>query len=334
MLAMVVLGALALGSPSELDVSPQTSFTTGGTVVYVRSPYVIGCYGTCDAPKVLFGGVESPDVHVLDPYRVTAVAPPHASEEIVSVSVVTPDATYRVDGEFAYERDRMPVLVPIAATGWEGQSGTRWTSELWAYNDSDEEVSLQAHIRAGMLGLFLCGRDPLLVAPKSSRRLPAGVIYAIGEYLYVPRDVADRISFDLRVSESAHGGHDVSIPVLRDPPRVNRLTFLNVPGDAQMRKFLRVYVRGDASVHVYVYDIESDTLLGAQLLELTLPTDGSGPPAGALSLATAQIFNVADVQRASRLRVDVVADQPSSMVWGMITATDNATQHVTVITPQ
>jgi hypothetical protein len=262
------------------------------------------------------------------------VTPPHPAEEIVQVEVVMGSETLVARNAFAYQHDRVPVLVPLSVDGLAG--GATWSSELWVYNDNDVAVSLQAAICSGMQGIFYCGGDPLLVGPKASRRLPSLVTgkYSVGAYLYVPRELEPRVSFQLRVSASPHADSGTAVPVIRDPQRRPKLTILDVPTGSDSRKLLRLYVAGDAHLHVHAYDMESGQELAVQELDLTLPTDGSGPPRPALTLSTSAIFEVPEVRSAERLRIEVISEWPNTLLWGMVSVTSNASQHVTLLVPQ
>lgn len=330
--AIVLVAAGASAEPS-LSVSWAETFTTGGATVYIRSwETSIGCYGACDPPRVFFGGVESPSVTVLGPDRVSAVTPPYPNEEIVAVTVVTPHQTIVSHGQFAYQHDRIPVLIPLSGDALQGRS-TTWSTELWVHNDTDADVSLQAKICSGLGGLFYCGRDPLVVAPHASRRLPAFPRgwRTEGAWLYVPRDAAPHISFDLRVKNSQQD--DTAVPVVRAPEPQDKLVLLNVPADPAYRKLLRVYLHGGI-VQVQVYDMDSGQRLSGEILELNLPTDGSGPPAGALALSSTAVFEAPAVQQASRLRVEITPVWGRGPLWAMVSATHNVSQRVTIIVPQ
>ena len=330
----IVLVAAGASAEPFLGISPSLTFTSGGATVYIHSYETsIGCYGTCDPPRVFFGGVESPSVTVLGPNQVSAVTPPYPAEEIVTVTVVTPGQTITSHGRFAYQHDRIPVLIPLSGEALQGRS-TTWSTELWVHNGTDAEVSLQAKICAGFGGLFDCGRDPLVVAPHASRRLPSFPRdwRTEGAWLYVPRDAAPRVSFDLRVRNSQQDA--TSVPVVRAPEPQDKLVLLNVPADPAYRKLLRVYVRGDARLQVQVYDMDSGQRLSGEVLELVLPTDGSGPPARALALSSTAVFEAPEVQQASRLRVEITPEWGRSLLWAMVSATHNVSQRVTIIVPQ
>ena len=329
---LYALAALAIALPlsARLTVHPQSSFTTGGKTVYIDG---IGCY-SCDPPKVFFGDAESPAVTVIGPDRISAVTPPHPNEEIVQVRVVAGGETLAVENDFAYEYDRVPVLVPVSVDSFPGRRA--WSSQLWVYNGNDVEVTLQPAFCFGMNGMFRCGRDPLTVAPKSSRRLPplSTSRHSVGGYLYVPRHLEANVVFQLLVSPSSDGDAGVSVPVLRAPERRERLTILNVPTDGPSRALLRVYVLGEADLTVNVHDLESGALLASQPLELRLPTDGSGPPQTAYMLSASWIFDVPEVRAAKRVRVEVVTGFYPTLLWGMVSVTHNETQRVTLFTPQ
>lgn len=330
---LYALAALAMALPlsARLTVHPQSAFTTGGQKVYIDG---IGCY-SCVPPKVFFGDAESPLVEIIGTDRISAVTPPHPNEEMVEVRVVTAGGTtLEVENDFAYIYDRVPVLVPVSVESFPGSRA--WSSQLWVYNGNDVEVTLQPTFCYGLGGMFRCGRDPMTVAPKSSRRLPplSTTPHSIGGYLYVPRHLEANVVFQALVSPSSDGDAGVAVPVLRAPERRERLTILNVPTDGPSRALLRVYVLGDADLTVNIYDLESGALLASQPLELHLPTDGSGPPQTAYIISASLIFDVPEVRAAKRVRVEVVKGFYPTLLWGMVSVTHNETRRVTLFTPQ
>lgn len=328
------LAALAIALPlsAGLRVHPQTSFTTGGQKVFIDG---VWCPSPC-VPKVFFGDAESPAVEVLGwpDDRISAVTPPHPDEGRVAVRVVTGAETRTVENDFAYVHDRVPVLVPVSVDAFPGSRA--WSSQLWVYNGNDVEVTLQPEFCFGLGGMFPCGRDRMTVAPKSSRRLPplGSPPWSIGGYVYVPRHLEANVTFQLLVSPSSDGDAGVSVPVIRDLERRERLTILNVPTGGPSRALLRVYVAGDADLTVNVHDLESGALLASQPLELSLPTDGSGPPLSAYMLSASHIFEVPEVRAAKRVRVEVVRGFYPTLLWGMVSVTHDETKRVTLFTPQ
>ncbi len=320
----------ALSAQARLQIHPQSSLTSGGSTVVIDG---VGCWGPCDAPKVYFGGVESPAVTIIGPNKISAVTPPYPFEQLVEVRVAVGAESMRVDNDFVYRFDRVPVLIPV----WvESFSGSRsWMSELWVYNGNDIEVSLQPTFCFGLQGVFHCGRDPLIVPAKGSRRLPALASggRSIGAYLYVPRKLEPKVTFDLHLAPLGAGDAGVAVPVVRAPSPRDTLMILNVPTTPESRVLLRVYVQGEAHLNVRVFDLESGHHLASQPLDLYLPTDGAGPPLAALMVATAEVFDRPEVRRANRVGIEVTTGYPRTMLWAMATVTNNETQRVTLFTP-
>jgi hypothetical protein len=111
----ILLVAVGLSAHATIYMSPSTAFTTGGTTVYLEATETIGCSGTCDPPKVYFGGIESPHVEVRDSNHVSAVTPAYPAEAIVAVMIVrTGGPTAIQEGRFAFLIDRVQVLVPLS----------------------------------------------------------------------------------------------------------------------------------------------------------------------------------------------------------------------------
>ena len=95
---------------------------------------------------MFFDGVRSPTVTLESGHYVTAVAPPHPEEAIVTVQVVTPAKTITIEGQFAYVLERDLVLVPLTVDSLPGSGGSIWSTELWVHNDGDQDVSLSPKI--------------------------------------------------------------------------------------------------------------------------------------------------------------------------------------------
>jgi len=332
--ALLFLASAAFAQPFY-SVSPSTVDVRGGVVVQIRGPNP-GCGSQC---QIAFGGVVSPSVTTVAGGW-EAVAPPH-DEGAVPITIGFGSVfQFTIERRFGYTIAREQDLAPIAIDGVAGPFGALWTTELWVHSDSDKDVALQPAVCSGLLGIFDCGGDRMIVKANSARMLPAigQSPGAIGLFLYPPREVSAQISFDLRLVDRARLGSGTSLPVVRESAlRRGKLTMLNVPADTvRVRKRLRIYSSYSAELIVRVYDLDTGRQLAERQLFKALPTDPTGPPLLAATIDD-DVFPNAAAAGATRLRVEVEQTPPppgTSAFWAFISVTDNATQQVTVITPQ
>jgi hypothetical protein len=308
--------------------------TKGGTVVNITSTETIGCYGTCTPPQVFFDGIPALAVSVIGPKNVTAIAPPHPAEGIVPVTIVTPTAHLTAQGQFIYVADRDSVLFPLFFDSLPGYGGAQWSTELWVHNDTDSEVSITDTWCDSLLGPMPCG-SPEIVPAKSARRIPPpfSSYFAVGQFYSVPRDVEDRITFDLRLRDLAHpAAGSTPIPVVHGFPEREKIVLLNIPTDPNLRKLLRLYGGQGTAAVIEVYDLETGAPLANETISLSFPTDISGSPFPAFVAATSAVFDVPAVRNATRLRLEIVPVYGPRAFWAMVSVTDSA-QHVTIIAP-
>lgn len=319
-------------------VSPPTAPTAGGTLIYITLDHALPCQSSSCTPIVQFNGVASSDVKILGNKQVTAVVPPYPQEALVIIEVITPSWRETIPEQFAYADPRDWVLVPFTFQSAPGYGGSRWSTELWVHNEAGHDVSLTPKICDGLSGLHECEVAPLIVAAKSSLRVPTEQSFywmVPGTYYFIPRADAAQLSFDLRLVDETHPETSAtSIPVVRVQPR-SKLVLLNVPNDGHGRMLLRVY--GFPQVFAaHVYDLDTGERLADERLVYSMPTDlGGGTTFPGFAAQSSAIFDVPAVRKAHRLRVEIESVYPEypAFVWAIITITDNVTQHVTVITP-
>src|SRR5205814_2226 len=69
-----------------------------------------------------------------------AVTPPHA-EDVVEVEVRLGATSYKSSFAFGFVRPREQLLIPVALD-IPGAHGSRWMTDVWVFNDSDEMINL------------------------------------------------------------------------------------------------------------------------------------------------------------------------------------------------
>ncbi|MGZ7080447.1 MAG: IPT/TIG domain-containing protein, partial [Thermoanaerobaculia bacterium] len=153
-------------------------------------------------PEVLFAGI-SAVVTVIDSKTLTAVTPPH-KEGAVEVQLRLDGTTYTTPYKFGYIVPREPILIPLAIET-PGAYGTRWTTDIWVYNDAEEPVNLLPEVCFGFANPFPCG-EGLLVGSHGSIRIPPYVAYndlSVYTFLYPPTAVRNRLHFSVRIRNAA-----------------------------------------------------------------------------------------------------------------------------------
>ncbi|HUP44234.1 MAG TPA: hypothetical protein VM779_01865 [Thermoanaerobaculia bacterium] len=144
---------------------------------------------------------------------------------------------------------------------------------------------------------------------------------------------AARLSFNLRVRDLSRQAETLGteIPVVRESEFLTeKMTLLNVPTDERFRPMLRVYrflaflePPGTVRLRFYRIGVTPDVLLSEQTLALA----GSGIGYAQLASFPPEVLNETAV------RIDLELLTPMQF-WAFVSVTNNATQHVTIITPQ
>lgn len=288
----------------------------------------------CRLPStVTIGGVAAPVVS-RDCGLVQVTAPPHAAGA-VDVTVKSGEETLTARAalryvdpaaapdDSAFER----VLVPLLYEG-PGAYGSQWVTEGRMYpmgtarplrwlNDALREECAIGPCEGHDVDLTRFGNHP------------AGLL------LFIPRDMGEveAKTFARDVSRE-HASWGVQVPIVRenDFTRDREMRFPDVPFTAPYRALLRVYGVDAAASHVRVRAGGRErivTLTGACGFYVT-PCNSAQPAFAAVDLLEA-FPELAGTGRAS------VAVGPSASralrYWAFVSVTNNATQHVTLITP-
>jgi hypothetical protein len=118
------------------------------------------------------------------------------------------------------------------------------------------------------------------------------------------------------------------------------MNIVDVPNSAEFRSMLRVYgfdgIDGQVSVRIYSLDPNIDEIGEGdlQLVELheTVAADSSVPMGDAPARLELPLWTVQELDQSERLRVEI--EGPAGVrLFAFISATNNMTQHVTVLLP-
>jgi hypothetical protein len=257
--------------------------------------------------------------------------------------------------QFPFEKILVPILITEPAPG---AFGSLWTTELVARNESESGVEV-------INTVGLCGTCPVNGAHTTFSLHAFTPNPNAGVFFYVGSPGIGLVNFSLRVQDISRQSQTwgTSIPVLRERDmRTGTVQLLDVPVDAHFRSALRVYdfdsnnESPPSAVRVRIFNMcgvgdadrncSNDAIVDSVI---TLPPGrASGSfaqtPVSAMIGSLVDAFpQLASVQPTVSLRgivrpatVRVVVDPVTTGLrfWAFVSATNNETQHVTVIAPQ
>lgn len=327
LLAVSAVIAASAAGQNDIDFYPSKGPPAGGTEVHLRPRSM---YSRFTAPQVFFDGTAAQRTTLVSASEIVAVTPPHAVG-IVSVTVVDNGAALVSSHEFVFAPELEEILIPVALNLVDAGYGTRWISEVSAYNDSDDRVPIDPHVCYSFGSPYLCSRPVRWIEPHSSITLEPASNRPDQPAMFIrpPVDQADRLHFTVRLRELSRTPDDpgVQIPVVRARDFQRKEIWLPaVPTVAAYRSTLRIYTRAP-EVTVRVKDDGTGETLMEQRIERPMPTDID--TFGTVTLH--DLLARATIPSHDRVRIEVHAMTP---VWAMLSLTDNDTQHVKLFTPQ
>lgn len=332
----------------ELVVAPSVAFTTqrGSGKVRIRANGIGTCLPTvspCRPPvlTVTFNGIASPSVVILSPDEIEAVLP-NVTGTAAEVEVRTDDgrrvfskaalllvAPAGLADTTAFER----ILVPVVFEG-PGAGGSQWTTDAYIQNRSNFAAPFFNPPTAQLPCALPEGCTPPFLAAGATWKIPAS--YPTGLYVYPARGTDVRLNVLVRDLSRQSEALGTEVPVVRENDWYSRgITLLNVPGDPRFRVTIRVYLEGDVDrfrhVPVRVFRLTGTEPLLTMDLSLDRSYNGTIPATNWIPNLHSLLTNVAPTEP---LRVEIDPPQTGERFWAFATVTNNATQHVTVISPQ
>lgn len=336
--------------PFIKSITPSSGPASGGTTVVITGdnfgpPPGFACVVPCPT-RVRFDGR---DAQLLDSSNTSLVvkAPPHDAGP-VDVTVVSPDqriatATaaflYTDVQESAYQKILLPIYLESPVNG---SNGSTWQTDLWLHNAGDTNVSI---VTPCPMGALCIPTTPLTIALQPDvtvRNLTPTVQVNPGRILYVSRESAANLTLNLRLNEQSRNETDagVEIPVIREDRFLTGITNVhNIPYGQGVRVMLRIYElaldSADFRVRTWLEfpGPGPRRLISETTLTATSPENGPfrlHPAYTELSSFPPPVPAPAGVP----LRMDVQPLTPGSHFWAFVSITNNATEHVTLITPQ
>ncbi|MCU1230788.1 MAG: hypothetical protein JWO97_3672 [Acidobacteria bacterium] len=219
-----------------------------------------------------------------------------------------------------------------------GANGSLWETEFTGRNGGASQALAFQRTGEGIEPTALASGQTFHIRPSRDYQNPANP----GVFLYVDKEHAATISFALRLREWSQPADFVELPVVRERDFSSTTTeLLEVPTSTATRAQLRIYGassptgRGDVIVRMFSAD---NTKLFEQTLSLT-PAGGVAtiPSATAFSdnPAYAELPNLtANFTGRGNVRVEIEPVTAGLRYWSFISVTNNATQRVSLITPQ
>jgi hypothetical protein len=233
------------------------------------------------------------------------------------------------------------VLLPVFASSLPGAYGSTWETSFAAYN-AGSEIALYMPLIISFpfdgFAQFAAGGGYRAAASPSQ---PGPRLF------WVETPEIDRFHFSLRIRDRSRQSQSagVDIPVVRESEFGPRVTLVDVPVDRAFRHSLRIYDPrpGDRVVRVRISEFvgsnaqrEPQNVVVDEVLTLRGQRD---PGIGIWDVpAFVELHNLTiafpELDRFSSLRIDIDPNDSDGRLWAFVAITNNATQEVTVVTPQ
>lgn len=313
---------------------PNFGPANGGTRVTLLPGDALTCTGTdlnlCPVPVVTFNGVPATvDVNLFKQGQLVVTTPPN-TKGIANVVVVGSRRTVSGYVFRYYARDEAPpssmferVLLPVYFFA-RGAFGTNWTTDVEMLNASFFPI------------------EPWLldaVPPRTQTAVNLGGSRPGGALVFTPRDFASSIRFGARVRDGARESDDwgTEVPVIRESQfRSGEFSLLNIPLDSRFRLLLRVYGVDSVDDNVTIRATANDGTAAVRSFPLHSTTPCAfATPCVSIDPAFTSLDPLAafpEMAGKSTMRLDMYTSRQRS--WAFVTITNNATQHVTIVTPQ
>lgn len=249
------------------------------------------------------------------------------------------------------------ILLPVASDGViTGTQGSAWVSRVAILNGASNSV-------------YILGFDPqCTILPCAVHPTPPNVTFFAavygaeqGGFIYVQRPYSDKVTVHLRIQDITRQpqGWGTEIPTIRERDlHESPFDLLDIPVDTAHRVNLRIYEfdgHSNATATIrffktrpsttspigYRNNVPKDELVG----EVTVPFAAkssapfySGIPGPFNEVVSFGYLEMLDISSSAflsdtdRLRIEI-EPRTGDRVWGFATVTNNATQHVTIITP-
>lgn len=235
------------------------------------------------------------------------------------------------------------ILVPVAYTGpMEGAHGSLWDTELWIRNISGEPIIFGQ----GRPTCPICPGDGIQrLAPLTTLRLRyhASEASRSGILLYVEKARSKDVVLTVHAQDISRAQVDwgTELPVVREAQFSDgrAIELLNVAHEPSYRVSLRMYGMTPSTTHgemrVLVFPIDSNVPVFDQTVTLTglkfhVDPEFSWHPT---YVDIHDLSSKLPAAAPAKLRIRI-EPKNAGQYWAFATVTHNATQHVTVVSPQ
>jgi hypothetical protein len=232
------------------------------------------------------------------------------------------------------------ILLPVVISGQlQGAYGSLWETRLSLLNIGTAYLRVDGIANncrvPPCVAPFLAPNVTVVVQPD----LPDGVI-APGYFLFVDASRDADLAAQLRVQDVSRQSETwgTEIPVIRESEaRTSKVELLDIPVDNSFRSLARFYdfdPLGGHALRLRLFRTEptefpahDDLVLDTRILLQPLAAQGPG-------YAELSLWNLPQLPTSGRLRLEVIPETEGLRFWAIVSVTDNATQHVTILTPQ
>jgi len=230
------------------------------------------------------------------------------------------------------------IMFPVLSKTLPGANGALWRTRLLVHNAGPQEASLEPMIDCPVAACpnlvpVLPGYTREVIWPFSEGRT-----VDIGRFVTVVYGDPSRLSFHLVAEDTTRLSltAGTELPVVRENAfRDKPIRFIGLLSDPNFRHNMRIYTNGtDTPVTLRTFARNTSGPIGApgasRSVSLTRPTIPEAP----YFFPSAEL-NIDDMLPTSGQEYIVEIEAPAgSKLWAFISVTNNATQHITTITPQ
>ncbi|HEX8154818.1 MAG TPA: hypothetical protein VF698_16920, partial [Thermoanaerobaculia bacterium] len=284
-------------------------------------------------PEITFGGVPARRVEST-PTGFLAL-PPERGPGVVDVVVKGDRATIVAKNAFRYYDENAPVdngffervLFPVTFGG-PGANGSSWATEIFVKNRSASIVDPLYRVVFPIV--------PEIPPQPFNPGLSSidGIAGPRGALVFVPRDRQHDLTYSTIVRNLARQGEDfgVEVPVVRESDTRSRIELLDVPNDPSSRLLLRIYDI-DSLGHAVTIAATPHDNPRARVLRVVALRSGRTPSEPAYAEIDLR-FMFPELVRNGRYEFEIFVVERDVRLWAFVSVTNNATQRVTVLTPQ
>ena len=322
------------GVPEIRSITPDSGPVSGGTLVTIRGAgfSAASCPpgASCDPVILSFGGIIASNVRVVDDTTLLATTPVNlplvvrvtVEREPYCCGMGVVAFTYTGSTEGVFDR----LLVPIA-TASQGAFRSAWYPALNIVSTSLEHV-LVFGVRVPC-SFPVCYTSAVPFASTRAGFLqPVTSVAAGPAFMFVPKERVKDLSALLRVMDASRQemSWGATIPIAHEREFTSdRIVLGDIPWSSRFRLNLRIYGLTPGEVRVKMYRPGPD---------FPLPTEtvvALSSPQTLFDAPNATITAFGDGGAPFNVIVEPIT--PGLKIWAFISATNNETQHVTVIAP-